>query len=459
MPADPSHADVAERSERPGGHVVRTPWRASARLAVLAAVALVIGVPAIPAGAGGNEVPSAAVQAPAVDFYDVPDPLVPGDPGDVIKTEPIDAPGLHGTLFRVMYHSESLRGDDIVVTGTMAVPSAPAPEGGRPVISWAHGTTGIADVCAPSKNPVGRLLLDQGNQLLDAGYVLVSTDYEGMGTPGRHPYIVGESEARGVIDIVRAARNLDEVDASTDWVVWGHSQGGHAALFTGQIAEEWAPELNLLGTVAGAPPSQLKLVFQALQNSPFRHYILMAGVGMEAAYDEADLSETVTPYGLSKIGVVDTGCANDIRDAYADDSIDDLMKADPYTLPTWKRLIDEQEPGVARTDVPILIIHGGNDEQIPVVSSQMLLERMCGFDQVVTRRVYPGLSHAGVIGVSFPSMLEWINARFAGEPAPTDCTADPVPTTAPASTTTTTPKVPGKAPAAKPIAAKAKFTG
>ena len=208
-------------------------------------------------------------------------------------------------------------------------------------------------------------------------------------------------------------------------------------------------------------------MFQALQGSPFRYYILMAGVGMEAAYPEdVDLGEVVTDLGLSKIGVVDTGCTREIHDAYVDDATADLMKVDPYTLPNWQRIIDEQEPGTARTDVPILIIHGGNDEQIPVVSSQLLLDRMCGFDQVVTRRVYPGESHAGVIKPSFPAMLEWIDARFAGEQAPSDCDdtapTSSVPTTsttAKPTTSTTRPATPPKSPAAKPIKGKAKFTG
>lgn len=465
MQRHPIHAEGRRGPDRADGVATRSILRRPARLAVLATALLLTGVPAVPAAAGG-QVPAVAAQAPPADFYEVPDPLPAGEPGDVVKVEPVDAPNLRGSVVRVMYHSESIAGDDIVVTGTIAVPDGPAPEGGRPVISWAHGTTGIGDSCAPSKGPVSGSLLDATNQLLDAGYVLVATDYEGMGTPGRHPYIVGDSEARGVIDIVRAARNLDEVEASADWVVWGHSQGGHAALFTGQIAEEWAPELNLLGTVAGAPPSQLKLVYQALQGSPFRYYILMAGVGMEAAYpDDVDLSEVVTDYGLSKIDVVDTGCSREIHDAYAADANADLMKADPYTLENWKRIIDEQEPGTARTDVPILIIHGGNDEQIPVVSSKLLLDRMCGFDQVVVRRVYDGMSHAGVIKPSFPAMLEWIDARFAGEPAPSDCddtaptSSVPTSSTTVKPTSTTRPTTPPKSPAAKPIKGKATFTG
>jgi fermentation-respiration switch protein FrsA (DUF1100 family) len=428
--------------------------RPTVRGAVVLVGVLLAGVPAVPAAARAAD-PVPSVETPAADFYDVPDPLPPGEPGDVIKVETVAAPQLRGTLLRVMYHSRSVAGADIAVTGTIAVPAAAAPAGGRPVLSWGHGTVGIADVCAPSKYPGGSIMIDFGNQILDAGYIMASTDYEGLGTPGRHPYIVGESEARGVIDIVRAARNLAEAEASTEWLVWGHSQGGHAALFAGQLAESWAPELDLVGTVAGAPPSQLNLVYQALKGSRYRYYLLMAGVGMEAAYDTVDLTDVVTPLGMSKIDVVDTGCTQEIFDAYKDDATDDLVKADPYTIPAWRELIDEQEPGTVRTDVPILIIHGGNDEQIPVVSSQLLLDRMCGLDQVVVRRVYPDRSHSGVIAPSFPAMLEWIDDRFEGQPAPNDCDDVPPPTSGP---TTSAPAKP-RPPAATPIAARARFTG
>ncbi len=161
--------------------------------------------------------------------------------------------------------------------------ATPPPAGGYRVVSWAHGTTGIADECAPSLG--GPLTVWAANDLLDRGYVVTATDYEGLGTPGRHPYIVGESEARGVIDSVRAARALLGSDVvSADYAVWGHSQGGHATMFVLHIADTWAPELHLEGVVAGAPPSQFDLVYQYLAASPFKYYLLMVAAGVNAAY-------------------------------------------------------------------------------------------------------------------------------------------------------------------------------
>lgn len=354
------------------------------------------------------------------DIYALAESLEPGEPGDLIAYQPIDTPESPALLWRVLYHSESLAGDDIAVSGLVVVPDGPAPAEGRDVLTWAHGTTGIADECAPSKDPGGAGLA-LAAPFIERNMVVVATDYEGLGTPGRHPYIAGESEGRGTLDIVTAAQQLEGTGASGRVVIWGHSQGGHAALFANQIAEDWAPELDVVGTVAGAPPSQLPLIAAALKDSPFRFYLGMVAAGWAAAYPDADPADVLTPLGLERLDLVDAGCGGDLATAWSDAAYEDLVKADPNTVEPWKTLLTENDPGFVVGASPVLIIHGGEDEQIPVVSSQLLLDRMCGIGQVVERRVYDGQSHAGVIGPSMPDMLAWIDGRLAGEPPPTSC--------------------------------------
>ncbi len=350
--------------------------------------------------------------------------MAPGEPGEPIAVQEVAAPEVDGTVLRVLHHSRSLAGEDIAVSGIIVVPSGRAPDGGRPVLSWAHGTTGIADQCAPSLEPGAGLAAP----FLERDMVFVATDYEGLGTPGRHPYLAGESEGRGVLDIVRAARALgDRVGASDEVVIWGHSQGGHAALFANQIAEEWAPELQVAGTVAGAPPSQLPLIAAALQDSPFRFYLGMVAAGWAAAYPDADPDLVLTPLGLERLDLVDAGCAGELAAAWNDVPYGDLVDADPASVEPWATLLVENDPGYEPGASPVLIIHGEDDEQIPVVSSALLLERMCQVGQVVERRTYAGQSHAGVIGPSLPDMLTWIEARLAGVAAPDQCEGAPGP--------------------------------
>ena len=392
--------------------------RIAFRARTLAAVALVAAL-VVP-----SAVASSAQSAPDLpDFYDVPS--VGAAPGTILKTEPVNAPGVNGSLHRIMYGSESIRGEAITVTGLVAVPDSPAPAGGYPVVAWAHGTTGIADECAPSlaaESDQAPLL----NELLEQGWVVVATDYEGMGTPGRHPYIVGESEARSVIDSVRAAHNLADVEVSADYVVWGHSQGGHSAMFALDFAEQLAPELNLRGVVAGAPPSQLDLVYDYLSGSPYKYYLLMVGAAINAAYGDAaaPLDEVLNAEGIDKVDLVDQGCSGFLAEQTAGVEVQDLMVRqddgtfNPFANPIWQPLIAAQDPknfdGPA--DAPLLIIHGGDDEQIPTVSSAILADQLCVKGQQLERWMYPGRSHAGVIAYSADDMIAWMSDRFAGEP-------------------------------------------
>ncbi len=381
---------------------------------VLAAGLLVAGAIAVQAP-GASAIPPVPVLPT---FYTVPSPLPAGAPGTLISSEPVSAPGLHGSLWRVMYHSQAVDGTDIAVTGLIARPADAAPS--HDVVTWAHGTTGIADSCAPSLDPASSEFVMLANGLLDRGYVVTASDYEGLATPGRHPYIAGISEGRGTLDIVKTAVSMPEVGASTNYIVWGHSQGGHAAMFAGHIAATWAPDLDLLGVVAGAPPSQMLLINAALQRSPYKYYIGMAAAGLNAAYGDtlAPLDKVLTPAGLTWLDNVDQGCTGYLNSVSTGVDFSTLQKADPATVPEWNTLLRQNDPGAFTEsfDAPLLIIHGGNDEQIPVVASKMMFDTLCGLGQTETRWVFPGQSHAGVILPSAPSMLDWMSDRFNGVP-------------------------------------------
>jgi len=353
-------------------------------------------------------------------FYSVPQPLPPGPPGTLIKDEKVASDGLHGTVYRVMYTSESVRNNPVAVTGLVIVPDTPPPSGGYPVVSWGHGTNGMADSCAPSLDPSGAV--PETNGLLDQGWEVTASDYQGEGTPGLLPYVVGVSAARNTIDIVRAARHLGAAHASADYVVWGHSEGGQTAMFTLHIGSTYAPDLHLKGVVAGAPPSQFNLIYDFLKTSPYRYYLFMAAGGYNTAYGNraAPLSEVLTALGMRLLPDLDKGCAGYLAKVIDPYAITQIAKGDPFTVPAWRTLLMENDPEdfTAASPVPLLIIQGGADEQIPVISTQLLATHLCGVGQDLERWIYPGQSHAGVIGPSAPDMVRWIADRFAGGPDP-----------------------------------------
>ena len=355
-------------------------------------------------------------------FYEVPDPLPTGDHGDLIRYQVVDEVDVAGTVWRVMYLSESVQGDPIAVTGLVAAPTGEAPDTGRPVLSWAHGTTGIADACAPSKT-VDQLLVSFAEEFLAKGWVLAATDFEGLGTPGRHPYIAGISEGRGTLDIVTAAGQLDAAEAVTTTVVWGHSQGGHAALFASELAAEWAPDLDVVGTVAGAPPSELPLIAGALRDGPFAGYLAMAAAGINAAYPEAKLEDVLTPKALDELDAVDEVCVTELHEQFSQIPYDEFAAADFNEVPEWKQALEVNNPGTVATDIPLLIIHGEADAQIPPLASELLFKRLCGLGQVAERRTYPGAGHADVIQPSFADMVTWMEARVAGDEPTNGCPA------------------------------------
>jgi len=345
------------------------------------------------------------------DFYAVPKTLPKGPHGTLIRYQEVSPAVIKGaTTYRVMYTSTSMEGEPIAVTGTVLVPDAKAPTGGRPLLTIAHGTTGIADACAPSKDPGGELSLLR--EPIDRGWLVAETDYEGLGTPGRHPYLVGESEGRSTLDAIVAAGQLPNADPSDQLAIAGYSQGGHGALWANQMAPEVTPELHVVGTFAGAPATEMQVILRA---APGGFKALMVA-GYAAAYPNLDPATFFTPAALAQLGSVDTGCTRDVFKAMASVPGDQLTRPDAFDGP-WAAVADANDPGRVKTADPILIIHSQQDDTVPVTLSKFLLERMCKSGQVVERRVLPnGGGHVAAASVAYPQAIAWLVGRFAEKP-------------------------------------------
>jgi pimeloyl-ACP methyl ester carboxylesterase len=199
-------------------------------------------------------------------FYTPPSPLPKGGHGALIWARTLKGEAAlksAGKNWRVLYRSVGANGKAIAVSGTVSLPKGKAPKAGWPVISYDHGTTGIADVCAPSRDSTGNpahlynaYVYPLLNRWLKARFAVVRTDYQGLGTPGIHHYLGGVDEGRSTLDIVRAARKLDG-RVRNRVAIAGHSQGGHAAIWGAALAPKYTPELKVRGTVAFAPASHI----------------------------------------------------------------------------------------------------------------------------------------------------------------------------------------------------------
>lgn len=347
-------------------------------------------------------------------FYEVPDPLPPGEPGTLVRVQDLgEADGRRSK--RVMYHSRDANDRDRAVTGIVTHPMAPAPPGGWPVVAWAHGTTGLTSVCAPSR-------AGDAAPAFGVEGVSVATDYIGLGPVGeRHPYLSGVSEARSVIDAVRAARALEGSGAGETWVAVGHSQGGHAALFTNELGEAYAPELDLRGTVAIAPAAVLDRTFGPADQIVPNMVGLMAMYGLATEHDELDPDDYVSPEVAAQAHLIDEVCTTDFVLAMAPIPVTELYDTDPLTTEPARSILLENDPGRVRVDSPLLVVSGTADTWVVPARVEELLRRLCAVDQVVEHLVVEGGDHDSVVGLRSADITAWLDARLAGDPAQTAC--------------------------------------
>lgn len=358
-------------------------------------------------------------------FYVPPDPLPSDTPGTLLRSERMTpfADGMN--VWRVLYVSQALDESPIAVSGMVAAPADPGPDDGRPVVSWGHGTKGVSDRCAPSRGYriSSHDFYDIAPELIAQGYVAVSSDYEGLGTEGTHPYLVGDSEGRGKLDIIRAARAIPEANAGNEVVVWGRSQGGHAALFAGEIAPEWAPELNLLGVVAAAPGSEL---LGALSVGPGVSrswgFLWQITVGLEAAYPDLSLDDIYDSGTLEQIRTLvdEEACGREFNERAAEAS-GIGFETNPIDDAAWRARLEENSPARRPTEAAILLLQGTEDTIVPKPLTDILNANLCAIGTKVDYRIFEGFSHNDSTLMNMPLMLEWTAARFAGESAATTC--------------------------------------
>ena len=420
----------------------RRAWRPRhLRTGVLAAVACLLTVTAGTAvGASASTTASATSGATSTGakalarldamlpaFYRTPAQLPAAAPGTLIRSEPY--PAIKGArAWKVLYHSRAVDGHDIAVSGVVVAPKSGAvPDTGRPVVSWAHGTHGIADKCAPSRHDDWVRRMPAIRELIDAGDVVVATDYEGLGTPGVHPYLVGESGGRGVLDIARAAQQIRPAHTSNDVVAFGHSQGGQAALFAGEIAPDYAPDLDLLGVVAGAPAAEIQAMLPAAAGLPSTLGFVVLGLeGAHAAYPAADVSQVLTPQALTASEkIVNTECYDSVLTAFHK-PVDQVIAQNPNDVAPFPEIMAASTAGRRPTTAPVFVFQGLGDDVVYKVFTDMYAESSCAIGNNVLYQTYSGIDHYHEVASSEADVVKWIGARVAGEPAVSNCDALPV---------------------------------
>jgi acetyl esterase/lipase len=341
-----------------------------------------------------------------VAFYTPPSPLPGATHGDLIWARPLAGrtviPGAARTL-RVLYRSSGSGGPAVPVSGVVSIPRGTAPKGGWPVVTYAHPLYGGADACAPSRatTPFPTFAFGLLSRLLKAGYAVVRTDYEGLGTPGVHPVDVGTSEGPGVLDIVRAARQADPHISRTVAIVGG-SQGGHAALWAAALARRYTPELTVRATVAFAPGSHIddQIPFATALTTPsgaLSANIALILRGLEAAQPSLDVASLLSPEAAALYPRTLTDCIPALQ---ASASFGGLSPAGIFIahpdLMALARFLDTQDPSHLKIATPVLIEQGTSDGIVLPVYTDALARELRAGGAKVTYKKYPGVGHEGV---------------------------------------------------------------
>ncbi len=390
----------------------------------------VIGPIVVAAAVLGLLIPSVATAAktpkgPSGDaFYQPPEELPSGHGTPIWKRGAQPIVRIDGARYtrRILYTSRSTQGEKIAVSGSISIPPGEPPSDGWPVISYAHGTTGLADVCAPSRDYKGGLASSaityvnpQLEAWIDAGYAVVRTDYEGLGTPGQHPFLVGKSEGRGVLDIVRAAARMDD-RIGDRFLIAGHSQGGHAALFAAGLADSWAPDLELRGTVSYAPASHLLTYFDFLPTftdpSSLSAYATMALVGTSTANQGIDPAAILNPEPENKLPLIDGLCNPQLGGPgrYGQFAPSKLVDPNAKTA-LLKQVLAKNNPDVV-TDQPILLAQGSDDTTVFPLVTDLLNGELVASGDSVDYMIYDGVGHGDIVAAAEPDALAFMKDRL-----------------------------------------------
>jgi pimeloyl-ACP methyl ester carboxylesterase len=326
----------------------------------------------------------------------------------------------------VLYRSTGVDGKPTAVSGTVSLPKGQAPKGGWPVVTYAHGTTGIADQCAPSRDvagtpvhPYNAYILPLLTRWLKAGYAVVRTDYEGLGTPGVHPYLVGSSEGHSTLDMVRAARALDPRISARKVVISGHSQGGHAALFAAALAPKWTPELKVRGTVAFAPASHLddQIPLTTALGAPgggLSGLVSLITRGIATANPSLDTVALLTPQAAAFYPDTLTQCLAELS---APTSFGGLAPKDLFQAGTdfkaIAKLLDAQDPSHLKIRTPLLIEQGAADTTVfPQFTDTLATELKANGAKQFTYTKVPGATHGGIVVAAAKDATTWIGKRL-----------------------------------------------
>ncbi|GGE01707.1 lipase [Polymorphobacter glacialis] len=347
--------------------------------------------------------------------------------GELVSAQPVTQTPPGTQAWKITSWTTDARNRLALVTGMVVAPREAIPTHPRNVLAWTHGTSGIAKRCAPSFSPAF-WTHSPGLDGVGKGYVVVAPDYPGLGSEGVHPYLVGQDTGRSVLDAVRAARSIPGAAAGNRFAVWGESQGGHAALWTGQLARRYAPDLQLVGVAAAAPTTDLTENVRQVPNKAVGA-LMTSFIGHSWANHYG--APLATLGGPQTQRIMTRLAQNNCIELEAKPKF--LMMAGILTVQTrlkdkdlgviqpWARLARLNSPSTTDFGVPMLIAQNPKDDLVEPEVTRAYARAQCRSGARLRYLTISGAGHATSARDSAGDTLAWIADRFAGRPAPNDC--------------------------------------
>ena len=368
---------------------------------------------------------------PLTPFYDPPRPLIAAAPGTLIRAEAFDGyslpAGAHAV--RILYHSRALNGGDVAATAVVLIPAGTPPAGGWPVIAWAHGTSGVARMCAPALMKD----IEYGDEglmpMVAAGFAVVATDYAGLGTPGPHQYDNKIPQANDVVYSVPAA-HAAVTTLGDKWVAIGHSQGGVAVWGVAELeAHRHDPDYAGAISVAGDMNFETSETHDARTFDPITDlYWPFTAFGIKASYPGMDVARMLTSPVLARYRDVTTkGCWY-----YAYAALKEIGQR-PAVKPGWDRLSEvrrynrDSRSADKAIRGPLLVLAGDDDKSVAFVNIVAGVKEACGNGLPVEFVHHPGLDHDPLMEKTTPEQLAWVHARLDGKTWASNCPLSPAP--------------------------------
>lgn len=355
---------------------------------------------------------------------------VSGDAGALLDSQPLAAGfGLDGAAqaFAIRYTStDGVAGSGTVpVTGALFIPKGAAPKGGWPLIAWAHGTVGIGDDCAPSRNARSARDRTYLDHWLGEGYAIVATDYQGLGAPGPHPYLNSRAAAYSTLDAIRAVQG-DRFGIADRVLLVGQSQGAGAAFATAGYASDYAPGLDIRGTVATGIPNLAAVPAGAAGDDEkvdrliaYLLYIASAAQQIDPKYDPAAV---LTDRAMPLFERAADTCVVDMFGAVVEAG---LTRANTFKTDFWRHyapMLTHAGYPTLNIRTPVFIGTGAEDVDTPASMQKALVDAACSAGSTIEAHVYPGLDHSGTVNRSFADSRLFARRVMSGEAVASTCT-------------------------------------